>query len=32
MEALRQWKFQPATIDGQAVDVLFNLTINYKLR
>jgi TonB family protein len=32
MEALRQWKFQPATIDGQPVDVLFNLTINYKLR
>jgi TonB family protein len=32
MEALRQWRFQPATIDGQPVDVLFNLTINYKLR
>ena len=31
-EALRQWKFQPATIDGQPVDVLFNLTINFKLR
>jgi len=32
MEALRQWKFEPGTIDGKPVDVLFNLTINYKLR
>ncbi len=32
MEALRQWKYEPGTIDGKPVDVLFNLTINYKLR
>jgi TonB family protein len=32
MEALRQWKFQPATLDGAPVDVRFHLTINYKLR
>lgn len=32
MEALRQWKFEPATLDGKPIDVLFNLTFNYKLR
>ena len=32
MEALRQWKFEPATIDGKPVDVFFNLTISYTLR
>jgi TonB family protein len=32
MEAMRKWKFSPGTIDGQPVDVLFNLTINFKLR
>jgi TonB family protein len=29
MEALRQWKFAPATLDDQPIDVIFNLTINY---
>ena len=32
MEALRRWKFEPGTIDGKPVEVMFNLTINYKLR
>lgn len=32
MEALRQWTFEPATLDGKPVAVKFNLTINYKLR
>lgn len=32
LEALRQWKFKPATIDGQPVEVLFNLTFNFKMR
>ena len=32
MEALRQWKFEPGTVDGKPVDVLFNLTVNYILR
>jgi TonB family protein len=32
MEALRQWKFRPATVDGEPVDVLFNLTVNFKMR
>ncbi len=31
MQALRQWKFAPATMDGKPVEVLFNLTFNYKL-
>jgi TonB family protein len=31
IEAVRQWKFTPATREGQAVPVLFNLTINFKL-
>ncbi|MDQ3283314.1 MAG: energy transducer TonB [Acidobacteriota bacterium] len=28
---LAKWKFAPGTLDGQPVDVLFNLTINFKL-
>ncbi|MEK6375903.1 MAG: energy transducer TonB [Acidobacteriota bacterium] len=31
VEAVRQWMFVPATKDGQAVDVVFNLTINFRL-
>lgn len=31
MQALRQWKFEPGKLDGQPVDVIFNLTINYKM-
>lgn len=30
--ALSEWTFEPARINGVPVDVLFNLTINYKLR
>lgn len=30
--ALSEWKFEPARVNGMPVDVLFNLTINYKLR
>ncbi|HYC61989.1 MAG TPA: energy transducer TonB [Thermoanaerobaculia bacterium] len=30
--AVRQWKFKPATRNGKAVPVLFNLTINFKLK
>lgn len=32
MEALRQWKFAPATRNGEPVDVIFHLTINFKLK
>jgi TonB family protein len=31
VEAVRQWKFVPATKDGEAVDVAFNLTVNFRL-
>lgn len=31
MEAVRQWRFAPATKDGQPVAVVFNLTVNFKL-
>ena len=30
-DAVRQWKFAPATVDGKPVAVLFNLTTNFKL-
>jgi TonB family protein len=29
--ALAKWKFKPGTLDGQPVDVLFNLTVSFKL-
>ena len=29
--AVRQWKFRPGTLNGQPVDVIFNLTVNFKL-
>jgi len=28
---VRQWKFQPGTMNGKPVPVIFNLTINFKL-
>jgi TonB family protein len=31
VDAVKQWTFRPATLNGQAVDVLFNLTINFRL-
>lgn len=31
LEAIRQWQFEPATLDGAAVEVYYNLTINYQL-
>jgi protein TonB len=30
--AVRQWEFRPAMRDGKTVPVLFNLTINFKLK
>ncbi len=32
MDAVKQWRFQPATLDGKPVTVLFNLTIQFRLR
>lgn len=29
--AVRQWTFKPATLEGQPVPVIFNLTINFRL-
>ena len=31
MEALRQWTFEPATLDGEPVAVFYNLTFNFRL-
>src|SRR5262245_46408054 len=31
IDALRQWKFKPGTLNGQPVDVIFNATVNFKL-
>jgi TonB family protein len=31
IEAVRQWEFRPATLNGEPVDVIFNLTINFRL-
>ncbi len=31
IDAVRQWTFNPATKDGQPVDAIFNLTMNFKL-
>jgi protein TonB len=29
-DAVKQWRFRPATLNGKAVDVLYNLTVRYK--
>ena len=31
VEAVRKWKFKPGTLNGEPVDVIFNLTVNFKL-
>jgi len=31
VDAVKQWVFKPGTLNGEAVDVVFNLTINFKL-
>ena len=32
IEALRQWRFEPATRAGQPVDVALNIEVNFTLR
>jgi TonB family protein len=32
LEAVKQWRFEPGRIEGEAVPVLFNLTVNFKPR
>ncbi len=29
--AVRQWRFKPGTLNGEPVDVIFNLTVNFKI-
>ena len=29
--AVRQWRFEPATLNGKPVDAIFNLTVNFKI-
>lgn len=31
LEAIRQWQFAPATVDGQPVDAPFEITMDYKV-
>ena len=31
VDAVKQWRFEPASIDGKVVPVIFNLTINFRL-
>jgi outer membrane biosynthesis protein TonB len=30
LEALKDWRFEPATLDGKPVAVAFALTVNYE--
>jgi protein TonB len=32
INALKQWKFKPGTLNGQAVPVYYNLTINFQIQ
>jgi protein TonB len=32
IQAVRQWTFQPATLDGKPVPVLFNVSVHFKLK
>jgi TonB family protein len=31
VEAVKQWRFRPATVRGNPIDVFFNLTVNFRL-
>src|SRR5438270_794113 len=31
-QAVREWKFKPGTLNGEPVDVIFNLTVNFTLQ
>ncbi len=32
VEAIKQWRFKPATLNGRPVTVYYNLTVNFKLQ
>jgi len=29
---VKRWKFKPGTLNGEPVDVIFNLTVNFTLQ
>jgi outer membrane biosynthesis protein TonB len=31
LDAIRQWKFKPGTLNGNPVPVYYNLTVNFRL-
>ena len=31
-DAVKRWKFKPGTLNGEPVDVIFNLTVNFTLQ
>jgi protein TonB len=31
MEAVRKWRFKPGRLNGEPVDVIFNLTVNFRM-
>jgi TonB family protein len=31
VDAVKQWKFEPATIDGEPIPVSYNVTVNFRL-
>jgi TonB family protein len=31
-DAVRRWRFRPATVDGEAIDVYYTVTVNFRLR
>ena len=32
IDAVRQWLFAPGTLNGQAVDTIFQLTVKFQVR
>lgn len=32
VDAVKRWKFEPATLNGKPVDVYYNLTVNFRLQ
>ena len=32
VDAVKRWKFKPATLNGKPVDVYYNLTVNFRLQ
>jgi len=31
LQAVKQWKFRPGTLDGQPIPVYYNLTVNFRI-